>query len=279
MEAIAGSLHQSAHAVFGRVTMTGSLRNSKGLSFSAMRVLGSYALVYLLEGGGHYQLRGQAALPCRAGDLLLIFPDIAHAYGPESGGKWSEIYMVFEGTLFDLWRRQGLLNPKYPILRMTPVDRYAARLRGIAAMGRGSDPARKLLQVCELQTFLAAALAKPVIAGREGGFGSWPGWLVTSIQQMEADLSVPLESIAKSAGVSYESFRKKFRAITGESPARYRSRLTVDLARKLIYEQRLSNKELAEKLHFCDEFHFSRRFRQATGESPKAFRRSLPAIR
>lgn len=255
--------------------MSGSLGNSTGLSFTSMRVLGSYALVYLLEGGGHYQLRGEAAHPCRAGDLLLVFPDIAHAYGPLRGGKWSEIYLVFEGAIFDLWRRHGLLNPNRPILRVTPVARQAERLREIAAMGRGSDPAEKLRQVCELQSYLAAALAKPVGSG--GGFGSWPSWVVAGIQQMEADLSVSLESIAKASGMSYESFRKKFRVITGESPASYRSRLAIDLARKLIYEQRLSNKELAEKLHFCDEFHFSRRFRQATGESPKDFRRSLPS--
>lgn len=275
MEANPRRLPEPAHAVFGSVTMSGSLRNSAGLSFTTMRVLGSYALVYLLDGAGHYQLRGQPALPCRAGDLLVVFPDIAHAYGPPRGGKWSEIYIVFEGAVFDLWRRHGLLNPNQPILRMTPVARQAERLRGIAAMGRGSDPARKLRQVCELQSYLAAALAKP--AGSGGGFGSWPAWVVTCIQQMEADLSVPLDLIARAAGMSYESFRKKFRAITGESPAAYRSRLAIDLARKLIYEQRLSNREVAEKLHFCDEFHFSRRFRQATGQSPKAFRRSLPA--
>jgi AraC-like DNA-binding protein len=52
--------------------------------------------------------------------------------------------------------------------------------------------------------------------------------------------------------------------------------MVFDLARKLIYEERLSNKELAGKLGFCDEFHFSRRFHQATGQTPSRFRGSLP---
>ena len=52
--------------------------------------------------------------------------------------------------------------------------------------------------------------------------------------------------------------------------------MIIDRARKLIYEERLSNKELADWLGFCDEFHFSRRFKEATDQTPGGFRRSLP---
>lgn len=80
---------------------------------------------------------------------------------------------------------------------------------------------------------------------------------------------------ARAAGLSYESFRKKFRALFGESPQAWSNRRTIERARKLIYEERLGNKEIADRLGFCDEFHFSKRFRQVTGQTPSEARRAL----
>ena len=254
--------------------MAGSIRQNSGVSFSSMRILGSYALVYLTSGGGHFQTRGQPPVPCSAGDLLLLFPEVPHGYGPPPGGRWSEMYVVFSGPVFDLWRQQGILSPTHPVLRLLPVAKHAGRLRGIVAANRKGGPAGQLARVCELQSFLASALAL-VQADKISG-DTWPDWLEKAVARLRLDPTLRLESVARTAGLSYESFRKKFRAITGESPARFRSRMVFDLARKLIYEERLSNKELAGKLGFCDEFHFSRRFHQATGQTPSRFRGSLP---
>jgi len=44
----------------GYISLAGFLQTSRGISFSSMRILGSYALVYLTAGEGHYQLKGQA---------------------------------------------------------------------------------------------------------------------------------------------------------------------------------------------------------------------------
>lgn len=233
-------------------------------------------MVYLTAGGGRYQLRGQPPRRCHAGDLLVLFPEIAHAYGPEPGGRWSEIYVVFEGAVFDLWRRLGILSPERSMLKLLPVRRHARSFQGIATKRGGDDPARQLARICKLQCLLALALTKH--PGTEGGTGdgSWPTWMAAVVERMESDREASLGTIARAAGLSYESFRKKFRSITGVSPARYRNRMTIDLARKLIYEERLSNKELADRLGFCDEFHFSRRFRETTGRTPGEYRRSLP---
>lgn len=265
--------HPSAATQFGRVTMAGRIRDGLGVSFSSMRVLGSYAIVFLYDGSGRYQLKGEPARPCRAGDLLIVFPEIAHGYGPEPGGSWSEIYLVFEGAVFDLWRQQGLISPRQPILHLPRVKQNAKILGEIAKMGRSNNPVRQLAQVCRLQSFLAGAIASQT---ETGGSPDWPAWVMDTVERMATGPDTPIEALAAAAGFSYESFRKKFREITGLSPSRYRNRLTIDLARKLIYEQRLSNKELADHLGFCDEFHFSRRFRLLSGQSPKEFRRSLP---
>ena len=258
----------------GRISIAGSLRQNSGVSFSSMRILGSYALVYLTSGGGHFQTRGQAPVRCRAGDLLLIFPEIPHGYGPPRGGRWSEIYVVFSGPVFDLWRQQGILSPARPVLRLLPVATHARKLRGVLAGNRGGNPAGQLARVCALQSFLASALASA--EADESSADSWPDWLEKAVAKLRLDPTLGLESVARTSGLSYESFRKKFRALTGESPARFRSRMVFDLAGKLIYEERLSNKELAEKLGFCDEFHFSRRFHQSTGQTPSQFRSGLP---
>ncbi|MEI8310835.1 MAG: AraC family transcriptional regulator, partial [Verrucomicrobiota bacterium] len=221
--------------------MTGYLPSSAGVSFSSMRVLGSYALVYLTEGGGRYQMRGQAPRTCSAGDLLVVFPEIPHAYGPEAGGHWSEVYVTFEGEIFDLWRRAGILTPERPILRLLPVSRHAKLLRNISEKRAGDDPAKQLGQVCMVQSFLALALEKN--RGSDPGSDDkiWPAWVSAAVEQMGKERPVLLEEIARGAGLSYESFRKKFRAVTGVSPARYRNRLVIDRARKMIYEERLSN--------------------------------------
>lgn len=258
--------------------MGGTSVHSAGVSFTSMRILGSYALVYLTAGRGHYQLHGQPPQPCKAGDMLVVFPEIAHGYGPPRGGEWSEVYVVFNGPVFDVWRRVGLLSPDHPILRPLPYAFHIQRLRRIVRMtSRTTDPAKQMKAVCSLQEFLAETLSSDQRKSPHSPLSVRPLWLDTAIGQMEKDPTLPLEDVARSSGMSYESFRKKFRQHTGGAPAAFRARQLFLLAQKLLYEERLTIKELADKLGFCDEFHFSKRFRQITGQTPGAFRRSLPS--
>jgi transcriptional regulator GlxA family with amidase domain len=86
---------------------------------------------------------------------------------------------------------------------------------------------------------------------------------------------VELDALARQLGVSFESFRKGFRAATGKSPARYRSEKRVEAAAQLLASSCLSSKEIAQRLGFADECHFSKRFKQLTGVAPRDFRRRV----
>ncbi len=255
--------------------MSGSMRTSRGVSFSRMRVLGSYALVYLTSGSGSYQLTGQKPREIKAGDLLVVFPDVAHGYGPGPGEHWNEIYLVFEGAVFDLWRRCGFISPENPILRIAPIGHTKNQLLKIVAAGRNRGQSSALRQACLLQTFLADAITKNRSGAGADQHSVWPAWVSAAIQRMENEPATPLEAIAATAGHSYESFRKKFRAVTGESPAAFLVKIAMNLARKWMYEHRWNNKQIADRLGLCDEFHFSRRFRQITGQTTSEFRHSL----
>lgn len=65
------------------------------------------------------------------------------------------------------------------------------------------------------------------------------------------------------------------KTVTGISVSRYIRRHIVLLAKWEFIRSRLSAKEVAYKLGFCDYAYFSRLFTKETGLSPSAYRRSL----
>lgn len=261
----------------GRITQAGHLIHSPGVSFSNMRVLGGYALVLLTRGSGRYRLGNSTPLPCSAGDLLVVFPEIPHGYGPEPGGCWDEYYLVFEGPVFDLWRQAGWLSANNPVVSPRPSGRFARSFEKIVQADPGGNPAAELERICDLQAWLADALAADSRQDQQANPAHWPHWMTSAIRFMQENPTAPLEQIAAAGKLSSESFRKKFPLLAGVSVIRYRDGLMVTAAKKLLYEERLSNKEIAARLGICDEFHFSKRFRQISGMSPSAFRRSLNA--
>jgi len=260
----------------GGVTLAGYIRNSRGVIARPMRILGRYALVYLLAGSGLYRDETGLYQTVQAGDLLLIFPHLAHYYGPEAGMRWDEFYMVFEGPVFDLWYVSGLLDPAHPIYHLEPIDEWLNRFSAtIPASATTFVP--PLHAVCRLQLVL-----DDIVSGRtmDGGRSDRDGeiaWATAAcgLLQEGTDASAQVRITAAALDLSYDRFRKRFRQIVGMSPARYRSTRVIDRACEMMQQGAETDREIAETLGFCDEFYFSRRFKQITGRSPRTYRQSL----
>src|SRR4051812_15323247 len=101
--------------------MSGAIKASSGLPRARTRLLGSYAIVYLTQAEGRFSDTNGIEQDVRTGDLLLLFPDVGHSYGPKPGQNWNEFYIVFDGPVFDVWRRRGLISPSRPIHHIEPV--------------------------------------------------------------------------------------------------------------------------------------------------------------
>ena len=258
----------SLDSPIGRVSVAGFIRHSAGIPRSNMRILGSYALVYVLHGAGRYFDERGGEQKITAGDLIVIFPEISHAYGPGPGEIWDEIYIVFDGPVFDLWRRRGLLDDAKPVRRLEPIRYWMQRIEQVT-QSVGQSP---LQIVCRLQQLLSEIDQYRQVCGLREADRAWLARAKSLLEQDRPFQEFNLESVARSLGISYVGFRKKFARVAGISPAKFHMKSVMDRACDLIRRQGPTNREVAERLGFCDEFHFSRRFKQVVGLTPREFR-------
>jgi AraC-like DNA-binding protein len=260
----------------GRISMAGTIRHSGGTDPRTMRVLGSYALVYVVAGGGTFIDAAGYHQSIAAGDLMLVFPEIAHHYGPAPGGGWDEIYIVFDGPVFDLWRQAELLDPKTPVWSVPAVEFTLQRLRAVVGPAAGGEPPDPLELVTRLQAFLSE-----LIVQRRQPAESHQTWLRRAralLEPTSAGVGDPAAAAA-ALGMPYERFRKRFRQLAGAAPKQYADQRVIAKACGLLYRRPMTNRALARACGFCDEFHFARRFRQIMGIWPSEFRRTLPGGR
>lgn len=256
----------------GRIVMVGETHGAQTPQMLGMRRLGHFALVYLFEGHGRYEDQRGVKRDLSGGDCFLVFPDIPHHYGPVDDGRdWNEFYVVFEGPVFDLWRREGLLLEEDAFFRLEPNYLWLKRFREVVDQKAIPSPQSSLSDISRLQVLLADILgcqASALIGNDESA------WLQQAYALIEdAGASRPdYHAIARKLGVSYDVFRRRFARLSGHSPGRYHQVRVVDRACSLLCKTRLTHEEIAEQLGFCDAFYFARAFKQVTSTSPKQFR-------
>lgn len=254
----------------GQLRLCGAISGGRGVfPRRPLRVYGRYAVVCVTRGRGVYEDAGGGRRDVSAGEAILVLPEWPHWYGPKAGQTWDEIYATFDGPVFDLWRRQGMLDISHPV-RPYP-DGFADRLRERlteAARAEGSEG--RFRQVNAFLLLLSELFPPGTTTNEERH-----DWAAEARALLATDLGreMDLTEVAHAVGMGYETFRKRFQQQVGVSPARYRAGLRIAAARELLrYTPQMTNRQVAETLGFADEFHFSRRFTEAVGISPREFR-------
>jgi len=252
----------------GQIGDAAYVYNSTGVPVP--RVLGSYALIFLIEGQGIYADVNHKATAVSPGDMLMLFPDIAHRYGPSRRGKWSEFYILFHGPVFDLWRSTGILTPQRPVFRLGQVEPWLQRMTNVVDVPITGASERQIVMVSRLQSVIADIITSQTISLESGS----QVWLTEACHWLESELAEEISChwVADMVGLSYDRFRKKFAAEMKMTPYQYRSMQRLKAAQKMMLETEMSLKEIAASVGFYDEFALSNRFKQVMGMSPRAFR-------
>ena len=85
--------------------------------------------------------------------------------------------------------------------------------------------------------------------------------------------SLDMQRIATEMNIGYSLFRKRFKEVTGFSPAQYLIELRLTKARKLLKDTNLSAKEIAFETGFESEQYFNRLFKSKNLITPNHFRK------
>ena len=197
----------------------------------------SFGLVYTLNGACRYWNEKVGERPIRKGDLILLFPDVPHRYGTGLDEDWEEFYIVFDGPIFDLWRERGLITPESPIVHLEPVSYWHHRLESCLDSHGAIGQAAALHQICNLQTLLTEMTC---YASNQSEALLKAPWVEQAciILSGEESQNLDLPGVARSLGVSFETFRKTFLQIMGISPGRYQAARLMDRAMRDVRHSR-----------------------------------------
>ncbi len=257
-------IQNSVPSPLGGISLAGVVRGGAGVPLPN-RVLNRYSLVYLFEGQGTYIDERHGEIPVHAGDVIQLAPQTRHWYGPRGHLNWHEVYLIFEGPVFDTWAGADCFDIGRPVAPLGPIDYWRDRFLSTIGSGAADDRYGGMAEVIRLQALLLD-IHKALKAESQADT-QWVQRAKHALRQAASS-----QEAAAALGLSYESFRKKFRRAYGIPPARYHANLVMERACDLLATSDASVKEIARKLDYCDEFHFSKRFSQIIGCSPSTYR-------
>ncbi len=235
------------------------------------RVLNFHALMYILEGHGYFQGVGAPRQPVVPGTVFYQYPGRWHDFDPNPGTVWTEYWVLFDGK--DATRRFGGLlpdasQPLHSIGRHEAISEAYEDLHDLWLYGgRGrSQQSNYLLHRILFETYRRVMRV---------GIKRQDELVHRARELVRENLSaedLDFQDFSAEQGISYEHFRKKFRAATGYAPKQYFLAVKVNRAREKLLVPGKSVKEIAGELGFGDALYFSRVFKTKTGFSPSQYR-------
>jgi transcriptional regulator GlxA family with amidase domain len=188
------------------------------------------------------------------------------------------------------WSRCGELAAAYPAVRVEedPIYVNDGAIWTSAGVTAGIDMALALVEA-DLGRTVAMAVARSLVvfakrpggqaqfsaglalAGSDGTFDGLHDWMKRNLR---GNLAVP--ALAEQAGMSERSFLRRYRQVTGTTPARAVERMRVEAARQALGGTGFPVKRIARDCGFGSEETMRRSFVRILAVPPHAYRERFP---
>lgn len=244
-----------------------------------------YELTYIVNSHGR-RFVGDHVEPFRAGDLVLIGPDLPHFwrndddyYQRNCTQKAESIVVQFPATFTD--RGLAAVPEAAAVRQLLERARYGLRFSPAISQGIATSMAQlpdqtgltQLLSLLAILNQLAADQTAHLLAS--DGYQLAPGAADTERMKRVLEFvldhfrnEIRIEQIASIAGMAPAAFCRYFKNRTRKTFVEYVNELRISQARKLLTNINLSVGQVGLECGFNNSSHFHRQFKLNTGMTP-----------
>ena len=229
-------------------------------------------LIYCVKGVGWCELAGQLHT-VRAGDLLVLPPDAPYTCGAHVANPWTLHWACAVGANLPEYLSELGVSVRAPLVWMGEDLQLARLFNEVLQTLENGSSFLNLLQASYALTHLLAVSIRHRHE-RTRDTSDVVEKVAQAIIYMSEHLDQPLRvsALAALANLSQAHFSVLFKQQTGCSPRDYLHLLRIHRACQLLRGSTLNVKEIASKLGYQDQFHFSRQFKAFQGLSPTEYR-------
>jgi AraC-like DNA-binding protein len=211
-----------------------------------LRILGLYAAVYVCSGEGFFDSESSGIIRVKAGDTILLFPEEAQIYYPDS--KWATKWIVWSGKEADTLTELRYLSPSRPVV----TGNFEAVENAFYALKKIIDK-EDLTSVYERKKILTEmifSLHKSSSAENErNNYNQSTVRKAVNKILRKNGMNISIRQLAGEAGFSETHFHRIFTLFSGRPPKEYILSVKINQAKKCLSEGK-TIKETAEFLGF-----------------------------
>lgn len=231
----------------------------------------NYEVHYFLQGHGIFR-NGPSKLHITPGSFFITAPEIVHAISAASIHDPITYYAILLELSEDEKELRELLKKEEKPAAYDIGTNYRFFFEEIKEKGLSPNENLQKSAAHQLIAFLYQ-----LSEGLPHNYGTEESiHLEKALRFMQNHVmdDITLSDIAKNLRLTESYFIRLFKRRMHITPMKYYTKLKIEAAGAMLTCTDISVKELADRLHFYSEFHFSRIFKQYTGLAPSYYRKN-----